>query len=411
MNLINKLPQGVTRAFGKLWLKTKKASPEICVVGGIVCGAGALILVGVNTWKNKDKLQKGAKAAMPYTTTFIDVTEEDKKKLKKKQLKKIVVNEEGTEQLPVKVYPNYKTMSEAKKDALLAARIDFAKDICKTYWLPVTLEVASGFLIWKGRTILRKDLTMMAAKYAGAMEMYRQYRKRVAEKYGKEADEELALGYSMEEHVNENGKVEKVLKADQTNSLNPYGFFFNEGIFDKNKGEWYWRNYVWAERYRDKNELIMLVRQLQEDATRTLRTIGYWRLESTMIKFGLPPKEAAKFHDFGKVWKEGSDNRVDFGVLDDDSQLEINKGFMDPFCSQNVCYINPDGVEYIGYINEDLEKYDRRYGIGASGDAPYISFNREANRLIQRYNKEKMEQLIFNNMSDIGKRKMAKILK
>lgn len=411
MNLINKLPQGITRAFGKLWLKTKKASPEICVVSGIVCGASALILVGVNTWKHKDKLKEDAKAVRTYTTTFVDVTEEDKKKLKKKELKKIVVSEEGKEQLPVKVYIDQNSMSESQKEALWAARIDFAKDICKTYWLPATLEVASGVLIWKGRSILRRELSDMIVKYAGAMEMYRQYRKRVADKYGKKVDEELALGYSMEDHVDEDGRVEKVLKVDQSNDLNPYGFFFNEGIFDKDKQNWYWRNHVWANRYKDKNELIMLVRQLQEDATRELRTIGYWRLESTMLKFGLPPKEAAKFHDFGKVWKDGSDNRVDFCVLDDDTQMDINKGFMDPFCSQNVCYINPDGVEYIGYIDDDLEKYDRRYGAGADGDAPYISFNREANRLIQRYNKEKMEQMIFNGMSDLGKRRMAKILK
>ena len=41
MGIIDKLPKKLTRAVGKAWLKTKKVSPEICVIGGMVCGAGA----------------------------------------------------------------------------------------------------------------------------------------------------------------------------------------------------------------------------------------------------------------------------------------------------------------------------------------------------------------------------------
>lgn len=407
MSIIDKLPRKLTRAFGKAWLKTKKMSPEICVIGGIACGAGALVLVGVNTWKNKEKLQNSAKKARNWTETMVEVTEETKKQLKKKDLKKIVVDEEGNEQLPVRVYVDEKTMTEAQKTALFAARIDFAKDIVKTYWLPVTLEVGSVFFIWKGRTILRKRLGAMSAAYAALAEAYRKYRQKVADKYGKDVDEEMAFGYSVEEHVDEDGNVEKVIKEKPDDNLNPYGFFLNDGYFNEVTGEWYWENHEW--RRLSKPEKILFVRQLQEDATRELRTIGFWRLENTMIQAGIDPKTAAKFHDFGKVWKEGSDNTVEFCVLEGKDQLAVNKGFTDSYCSQANCYINPLGVEWIGYIDADLEKYDRRYGKHADGDAPYKSFNLEADKLIRRYNKEKAEQLIFNSMSDRGKRRMAKI--
>ena len=407
MSIIDKLPKKFTRAMGKAWLKTKKVSPEICVVGGIVCSAGALVIVGMNTWKNKEQLQKSAKRARNWTETMIEVTEESKKKLKKRELKKIVVDEEGNEQMPVRVYVDEKSMTETQKEALMAARIDFAKDIVKTYWLPVTLEIGSVFLIWKGRSILRERLGAISAAYAAMAEAYRKYRQKVAEKYGKEVDEELAYGYSFEDHVDEDGNVEKVLKAKPEDNLNPHGFFLNDGYFNEVTGEWYWHNEVWAR--KSKIEKIMVVRQEQEEATRELRTIGYWRLENTMLRFGLDPKEAAKFHDVGKVWKEGSDNTVEFCVLEGKDQLAVNKGFTDSYCSQADCYINPLGVEWIGYIDADLEKYDRRYGKHADGDAPYRSFNLEADKLIRRYNKEKAEQLIFNNMSDRGKRKMAKI--
>ena len=407
MGIIDKLPKKLTRAVGKAWLKTKKVSPEICVIGGMVCGAGALVLVGVNTWKNKEQLQKSAKKARNWTETMIEVTEESKKKLKKRELKKIVVDEEGNEQMPVRVYRNVDSMTEDQRNALFAARIDFAKDIVKTYWLPVTLEVGSVFFIWKGRTILRNRLGAMSAAYAAMAEAYRKYRQKVAEKYGKEVDEELAYGYSVEEHVDEDGNVEKVIKAKPEDNLNPYGFFLNDGYFNEVTGEWYWHNEVWAR--KSKMEKLLLVRQEQEAATRELRTIGYWRLENTMLRFGIDPKEAAKFHDIGKVWKEGSDNIVEFGVLEGKYQLGLNKGFTDSYCSQANCYVNPNVDGYIGYINDQLEKYDRRYGKHADGDAPYVSFNLEADKLIRRYNKEKAEQLIFNSMSDKGKRKWSKI--
>lgn len=407
MSIIDKLPKKLTRAFGKAWLKTKKMSPEICVIGGIACGAGALVLVGVNTWKNKEKLQNSAKKARNWTETMIEVTEESKKQLKKRQLKKIVVDEEGNEQLPVRVYVDEKTMTESQKNALMAARIDFAKDIVKTYWLPVTLEVGSVFFIWKGRTILRKRLGAMSAAYAALAEAYRKYRQKVADKYGKEVDEELAFGYSVEDHVDENGNVEKVIKAKPEDNLNQYGFFLNDGYFNEVTGEWYWHNDVWAN--KTKIEKLLLVRNEQEKATYELRTLHYWRLENSMLRLGIDPKTAAKFHDVGKVYKEGSDNVVEFGVLEGKYQLEVNKGFTDSYCSQGDCYINPNVDGYIGYIDAQLEKYDRRYGKHADGDAPYKSFYLESDRLLRRYHKEKAEQLIFNNMSDRGKRKMAKI--
>jgi len=407
MSILDKLPKKFTRAMGKAWLKTKKASPEICVIGGIVCGAGALVLVGVNTWKHKDTLQKSAKKARNWTETLIEVTEEEKKKLKKKDLKRIQTNEDGKEMLPVKVYVDQASMTESQKNALFAARIDFAKDVVKAYWLPVTLEIGSVFLIWKGRTILRKNLSAMTAAYAAMAEAYRKYRQRVAERYGKEADEEMALGYSVEEHVDEDGNVEKVVKMDPDGNLNPYGFFLNEGYFNEVTGEWYWHNEAWAR--KSKLEKLQMIRQEQDTATWELRTIGYWRLENTMLRLGVDPKEAAKFHDIGKVWTEGSDNTVEFGVLEGKYQLAVNKGFTDSYCSQADCYINPNVDGYIGYINDDLEKYDRRYGRHADGDAPYRSFNLEADKLIRRYNKEKAEQLIFNNMSDRAKRRVAKI--
>ena len=402
MSLIDKLPKKLTQAVGKLWLKTTNASPEICLIGGIACGAGALILVGVNTWKHKERLNADLDAIRPYTTEFVPVTEEEEKKLSKKQIKKIVTDpDDGKKYLPVPLKREKRT--DWMNEQLMARRIDFTKDILKTYGVPVILEVASGVLIWKGRTILRDKLSAMTAAYAALSEAYRKY-------CNKNVDEQTALGYDVEEHVDENGKVEKVIKPNANGGLNPFGFWLNDGFYDEN-GNTIWRNNVWCDHCRDKNQLIFIVKQEQEQSTRELRTIGYWRLENTMLRRGMPPKEAAKFHDYGKVAKAGEENLDSIAVLEDDDQLEVNQGFIDSFSSQNICYINPNVDGYIGYINDELEKYDMRYGFSAQKELPYKSFNREANRLIERHHQEQMERMIFNSMSDSGKRRMAKILK
>jgi len=409
MNLLSKLPQGLTRTFGKLWLKTKNVSPEICVIGGIVCGAGALVAVGVQTWKKKEKLSEDSHGIKELTIGFKQIDDEQFKNLTKKEEKKLIMSDEtGERYLPVKI--DKRDLTDDQKKLLLARRIDFAKDIVKAYWPAVALEVGSVVLIWKGRSILRKNLSAMTAAYAALAEAYRKYRERVRQEIGAEREEQLALGYSLEERVDENGNVQKVLKPEADGNRNAFGFWLNEGYYDKTGKELVWRNFVYS---TDKKEDQWKIKEEQERSTRELRTIGYWRLENTMLRLGQPPKEAAKFHDIGKVWKEGSDNKVDFGVFEGPTQLECNKGFTDPYCSQTICYINPniDGDGYIGYINENLEKYDFRYAKGAESELPYKSFVRESNRLIERYNKEKMEEMIFKGMSDRAQRKFAKMLK
>lgn len=405
MNLTSILPQKLTRACGKLWLKTKKASPEICVIGGIVCGAGALVLVGVQTWKNKDILTQDANnikalKAAAYETLDLENREDVEVECVKDGRKTKVSCPTIAKKEPTK----------EELEALWKGRLAFAIDIGKAYWLPIALEVGSMVLIWKGRTILRKDLSAMTALYAGAVKKYMDYRKKVAEKIGAEEEQKLAFGYSTEDVVDENGNVETRIKPEQNGNRNPFGTWWNEGDYTEDNKELIWRNFVWKE---DKKEDLWRIKEEQETATRDLRTIGYWRYGDSLKRLGYSPKFYNKFHHIGKVYVEGGENKVDFGVLEGPRQLPCNRGFTDSFCSQNICYINPniEGDGYIGYIDDEIEKYDFRFAKDAPYEIPYKSYFREANRLIEQYNKEKLEQRIFNGMSDKAQRKWAKILK
>ena len=383
-----KLPEKLTRFVGQLFLKTKKISPELCVVGGIVAGGAAIVMVGVKTFKNKETIVSDATAirSVKYEVKdeIVTITGENEahNEVKTSLVKKV-------------------TLTEEEKKQLWARRIDFGKDLLKIYWVPGLLAFGSVGMIWGGRTMLRKELSAVTIAYTTLLETFAQYRKKVAEVIGDEKEQEIAAGYTMRDIVDEaTGKVEKVPVVDPQANLSQYGFWFDEGHFDKETGEWAWRNFK-----HDSNKLVnrMKVIELEEKYTRQLRTIGYAWLEDVALDFGIDPDEAKKFHDVGWVWKEGDENRVEFGVLDTKWQLPVNKGFCDDSCSQNKCFINPNVDGYIGYIRDDFKKYDFRYGYGNKG---YRSIRREFVNVIDRYNKEKMEQRVFNAMSPRGKRKI-----
>ena len=383
-----KLPGKLTRFVGQMLLKTKKISPELCVIGGIVAGGAAIVMVGVKTFKNKETIVSDAVAIRSIKYEFKEET--------------VTVFGDNEAHNEVKTALAKKaTLTDDEKKQLWARRIDFGKDILKIYWVPGLLAVGSAGMIWGGRTMLRKELSAATMAYATLLETFTQYRKKVAEVIGDEKEQEIAAGYTMRDIVDEaTGKVEKVPVVDPQANLSQYGFWFDEGHFDKETGEWAWRNMT-----HDRNKLVnrMKVIELEEKYTRQLRTVGYAWLEDVALEFGIDPDEAKKWHDIGWVWKEGDENRVEFGVLDTKWQLPVNKGFCDDSCSQNKCFINPNVDGYIGYIRDDFKKYDFRYGYGNKG---YTSIRREFVNVIDRYNKEKMEQRVFNAMSPRGKRKI-----
>lgn len=386
MNL--KLPEKLTRFVGQLFLKTKKISPELCVVGGIVAGGAAIVMVGVKTFKGKEVIVADTDSirAIKYET--------------KEEIVTVCGDNEAHNEVKTSLVKKESLTDEEKKQ-LWARRIDLGKDILKIYWVPGLLAVGSVGMIWGGRTMLRKELSAATMAYATLLETFTQYRKKVAEVIGEEKEQEIAAGYKMQDIVDEaTGKIEKVPVVDPQANLSQYGFWFDEGHFDKETGEWAWRNMT-----HDRNKLVnrMKVVELEEKYTRQLRTIGYAWLEDAALDFGIDPDEAKKWHDIGWVWKEGDENRVEFGVLESKWQLPVNKGFCDDSCSQNKCFINPNVDGYIGYVRDDFKKYDFRYGYGNKG---YTSIRREFVNVIDRYNKEKMEQKVFNAMSPRGKRRI-----
>ena len=202
MKLPIKLPNKVTQFIGKTMLRAKKASPEVCVVSGIICGGAAIVMVGVKTWKKKDTLKKDYDSIKAVTTT--EKTDEN--------------GEKSIEKIP------YKELVEDDKKLLWSYRKTFAGDIIKTYWIPTVLGIGSVGLIWGGRTMLRRELSAVTSAYALLMESYKQYRQRVIDDVGIEKDQEYMHGIKMADAVDEEtGEyyvfAEKVVCEEVENSL------------------------------------------------------------------------------------------------------------------------------------------------------------------------------------------------
>ena len=393
MNLLSKLPGKFTRTLGKLWLKTKHISPEICTVTGIACGVGAIVLVGVKTFKNKDTIVADTNSirAIKYETKEETVT--------------VFSDNEAHNEVKTSLVKRESLTDEQKKQ-LWARRIDFGKDILKIYWVPGLLVVGSVGMIWGGRTMLRKELSAVTAAYATLLESYRQYREKVAKVIGSDKEQELANGYYIAKNLEaeeEESKSKPVI--DKEENLSQYGFWFDEGDFDKETQTWTWRNDVFNHGKPSSAKIAnrLKVVELQDKYTFKLRTIGYAWLEDLALEFGIDPDEAKKFHDIGWVYKEGSENRVELGVLESVWQLNVNRGFCNDRCSQQVCFINPNVDGYIGYIRSDFKKSDKRYG---SGKKKQESTKRRFAKILYDYREDQMENMIFNAMSENGKRRL-----
>lgn len=310
MKLPIKLPTKLTRFVGRALLKTKKATPEICVIVGIACSGAAVVMAVKKTWKNKETLEHDLKE--------IETTKE--------------ANDEAVQKL-------YAGESMTQKKALTKCRIELAKDICKTYWIPVILFVSSAGMIWGGRTILRKELSAMTAAYATLMDIHNKYRQRVIEEFGAEKDQEFEYGVKMVDAVDsETGEVTKKAMVDRSKSISQYARWFDEGMFDSATGQWLVRNYAW----RDSPLLNRAtITDAQNTANNLLHAKGYLFLNEVYKLLGLPPTVDGQIVGWDMCGK--GDHMIDFKVLPGPHQLPVNRGFCEGRTPNALLDFNVDG--------------------------------------------------------------------
>jgi hypothetical protein len=296
---LNDLKVVATSKAARQLLLTRKHSPKIMFVAGVVGVVGTVVL------------------ACKATLKLDEVLDEHEKNSYIAQSKEYRVN--GPE--------------SAEKD-LAKLKVKLALNVTKLYAPAVGVGALSVGLLTGSHVVLTKRNTAVMAAYAALDRAHKQYRERVTEALGEDVDREFANGlvdHETTEKTAEGKTLSKTKKvATQANGLSAYAVIFDEQShhFTKEPG---------------MNPIIISTRQMQ--ANDKLRAQGHLFLNEVYDLLGLPRTREGSV--VGWVWRrenepKNGDNYVSFGVFDGDK--ERAQAFIDGDEERIWLDFNVDGV-------------------------------------------------------------------
>ena len=229
------------------------------------------------------------------------------------------------------------TDEDAKKD-LVIVYSKTAVNLAKIYAPAVILGGLSITAILTSNNILRKRNIALAAAYATIDNGFKDYRKRVVERFGEVVDRELKTGIkaqTIEEQVvdEETGEVKTVEKQVNTTEItdasgySTYARFFDDGC----KG--------WT---KDSEYNLTFLRAQQNYANDLLKTRGYVFLNEVYRMLGIPESQAGQVVGWIYDPEDTSrDNYIDFGIYD--IHKPKNRDFVNGYERTILLDFNVDG--------------------------------------------------------------------
>lgn len=267
MNLV-KLPQGITKTFGRTALKLQKQSPHILFAAGVVGIIGTVVLASKATIKLPEVLDDAE-------AEIADV---------KSDLK----HRKGQYQKDLAYVYSKNTMA-----------------IAKLYAPSVALGAVSiGFLTGSHVQLTKRNAAVTAA-YAAVSKAYDNYRERVKKEYGEDKELELYHAMTTEKVMIENKS--QTITSTNPNKYSPYARIFDEGSIQYTKNA-------------EINKLFVLAQQ--NYLNDLLHARGHVFLNEAYDALGLERSSAGAV--VGWVLDEQGDNYIDFGVYRDQSARFVN---------------------------------------------------------------------------------------
>lgn len=276
-----------TAGFHKVKFKASTHSPEILVVSGVV---GVVV---------------GAVCACRATIKAKDVLEDAKKE------------REIIEDTHAKALANY-SEEDYRKDIFIH-NIQTAVKLAKPYIPALLIEGASIAAILGGHGILKKRNAAIAAAYSSLRSAYDEYKKRVTDEFGEDAEERLRKGLKAVEidhpFTDEEGREMTRKEKRVVQDKKPVGEYAR--LFDEvNSREWssspaYNLSFL-------KNMQAQLNRKLQARGVG-----GVMFLNEVLIALGFEP--CYEGQEVGWVYDPGNPkahNYIDLGLYRDDRQVE-----------------------------------------------------------------------------------------
>lgn len=300
----------IMRYTNKALFQLKKHSPEILIVSGVVGTVVSAVMACKATLKAADILAETKTDVMMIHDLQGDIAMKESGKY---------------------------TDEDAKKD-LVIVYSKTAVNLAKIYAPAVILGGLSITAILTSNNILRKRNIALAAAYATIDNGFKDYRKRVVERFGEVVDRELKTGIkaqTIEEQVvdEETGEVKTIEKQVNASEItdasgySTYARFFDDGC----KG--------WT---KDPEYNLTFLRAQQNYANDLLKTRGYVFLNEVYRMLGIPESQAGQVVGWIYDPEDTSrDNYIDFGIYD--IHKPKNRDFVNGYERTILLDFNVDG--------------------------------------------------------------------
>ena len=298
------LKEKMVKVYNKSEMKVRKYSPEILAGVGVVGVIASTVM------------------ACKATTKLNDILAESKEQLE--QIKTVAVDP---------AYADKYTEDDAKKDTTITY-VQTGVKVAKLYAPSVILCAGSLGCLLASNNILKKRNAALSAAYMTVDKSFKEYRRRVAERFGDEVEKEIRYNIKAKEIVTvdeEGNEVKETVKviegADNPTTYSDYARFFDESCPA-------WQN--------DPEYNLTFLRAQQQYANDLLKANGRLFLNDVYKMLGIDITKAGQV--VGWVYDPDcpvGDNFVDFGIYD--MSKERVRAFVNGYEPNILLDFNVDG--------------------------------------------------------------------
>lgn len=281
-----KIMPAVTRTVNRAWLQTKKHSPEILLVGGIIAGGAAIVTACRATTKLESVLAE---------------TKSNVAKVHECEAAGEIAVQEGDEIRTVEY-----TEDDAKKD-LTIFYVKGALNVAKLYAVPAALAGISLTCFLASHGIIHKRNAALMTTVTAIGNEFEEYRGRLIERFGPDLDRELKYNIKAKEVeetvVQEDGTETTVKKTievieDPYAGQSEYARCFTDGCTG------------WT---KDPEANLVFLRAQERWANDRLEAVGHVFLNEVYDMLGLPRSSAGA--TMGWIYDpKNPDKQIDFGI-------------------------------------------------------------------------------------------------
>ena len=298
------LKEKMVKVYNKSEMKVRKYSPEILAGVGVVGVIASTVM------------------ACKATTKLNDILAESKEQLE--QIKTVAVDP---------AYADKYTEDDAKKDTTITY-VQTGVKVAKIYAPSVILCASSLGCLLASNNILKKRNAALSAAYMTVDKSFKEYRRRVAERFGDEVEKEIRYNIKAKEIVTvdeEGNEVKETVKvmegADNPTTYSDYARFFDESCPA-------WQN--------DPEYNLTFLKAQQQYANDLLKAQGRLFLNDVYKMLGIDITKAGQV--VGWVYDPDcpvGDNFVDFGIYD--MSKERVRAFVNGYEPNILLDFNVDG--------------------------------------------------------------------